>query len=139
MAEVSASISNNHLGFLQFLFRMKQKQLHYKALFSGIEAHSENAPKSKGMTYKRVFELKHRGYLISERTHTFPCSAIISFSEKAINFFKAVPILHNFIEFFFPVSINTTSMEEKKEIKIVQKKKHDLFSFINSSLSPPKK
>jgi hypothetical protein len=138
MAEVSASISNNHLGFLQFLFRMKQKRLNYKALFSGMEGRFDNAPKSKGMAYKRVFELKHRGYLATERTHVFPCSAIISFTEKAIGFFKAVPLLHQFIDFFFPSQEKAFIREEKKEILASPKKKHDLFSFIPSH-PPPKK
>lgn len=90
-------------------------------------------PISKGMLYKRSFELRNKGFLETKAQKVFPSFSILQLTEKALVIIKTLPILKQLLNILTD-KINLKAKIIKKNKTNKKKKQTDLFSFIKENL-----
>lgn len=93
------SISDPQFAIL-FLLNTQQRKSYtqiYTSIPNNRRRFHSKLPISKGMLYKRIFELKKSAYIQTEIQKIFPSYAVIQLTDKAQMFLKAMPMLLQFM------------------------------------------
>lgn len=81
-----------------------KKDRSYAEIFDSIPNNrrrfNNKLPISKGMLYKRIFELKQAKMIKTENQKIFPSFAIVKLTDQAKSFLQSVPILMQFASIF---------------------------------------